>query len=96
MTDGARSSAADRLAFAIPPLPDPDDTAGLDPADPDDRAQLIRAAHPEHQEAAQGRARGASPQPRALTPQPARQEASTAAISPTSSISPAATAITSL
>jgi hypothetical protein len=47
MTDGARSSAADRLAFAIPPLRDPDDMAGLDPADPDDRAQLIRAAHPE-------------------------------------------------
>ena len=47
MTDGARSSATERLAFAIPPLPDPDLTAGLDPADPDDRAQLIRAAHPE-------------------------------------------------
>jgi hypothetical protein len=46
MTDGPRASAAERLAFAIPPLPDPDDTAGLDPADPDDRAQLIRAAHP--------------------------------------------------
>jgi len=47
MTDGARSPATERLAFAIPPLPDPDLTAGLDPADPDDRAQLIRAAHPE-------------------------------------------------
>ena len=47
MTDGTRSSAADRLTFAIPPLPDPDHAAGLDPADPDDRAHLIRAAHPE-------------------------------------------------
>ena len=47
MTDGARPSAAERIAFAIPPLPDPDDAAGLDPADPDDRALLIRAAHPE-------------------------------------------------
>jgi hypothetical protein len=50
MTDGARGSATERdrrLAFAIPPLPDPDDAAGLDPADPDDRALLIREAHPE-------------------------------------------------
>ena len=47
MTDAARPSAAERLAFAIPPLLDPDDAAGLDPADPDDRALLIRAAHPE-------------------------------------------------
>jgi len=47
MTDRARPSAAERLAFAIPSLPDPDDAAGLDPADPDDRALLIRAAHPE-------------------------------------------------
>ena len=47
MTDRARQSTAERLVFAIPPLPDPDQTTGLDPADPDDRAQLIRAAHPE-------------------------------------------------
>lgn len=33
-----------RLAFAIPPAAD---AAGLDPADPDDRALLICAAHPE-------------------------------------------------
>ena len=38
---------AERMAFAIPPLPGSADTAGLDPADPDDRAHLIRAAHPE-------------------------------------------------
>jgi hypothetical protein len=39
-----------RLAFAIPPIthaPDDIDTKLLDPADPDDRALLIRAAHPE-------------------------------------------------
>lgn len=39
-----------RLAFAIPPIeraPDDIDTELLDPADPDDRALLIRAAHPE-------------------------------------------------
>jgi hypothetical protein len=37
-----------RLAFAIPPIADPDEEAEwLDPADPDERAQLIRAAHPE-------------------------------------------------
>jgi hypothetical protein len=50
MTDGARASETERdrrLAFAIPPLPDPDEAAALDPADPDDRALLIRAAHPE-------------------------------------------------
>ncbi len=50
MTDGASASGTERdrrLAFAIPPLPDPGDAAGLDPADPDDRALLIRAAHPE-------------------------------------------------
>jgi hypothetical protein len=39
-----------RLAFAIPPIdqdPDDIDTALLDPADADDRALLIGAAHPE-------------------------------------------------
>jgi hypothetical protein len=37
-----------RLAFAIPPIADPgQDTQRLDPADPDERALLIRAAHPE-------------------------------------------------
>ncbi len=37
-----------RLAFAIPPIADPDeDTQQLDPADRDERALLIRAAHPE-------------------------------------------------
>ena len=38
-----------RLAFAIPAQPDRDmaDTELLDPADPDERALLIRAAHPE-------------------------------------------------
>ena len=36
-----------RLEFAIPPLPKPADTGTLDPADPDERALLIRAAHPE-------------------------------------------------
>ena len=37
-----------RLAFAIPPIAEPDeDTRFLDPADPDDRSLLIRAAHPE-------------------------------------------------
>ncbi len=36
-----------RLAFAIPATPDEADTEGLDPADPDDRALLIHAAHPE-------------------------------------------------
>ena len=37
-----------RLAFAIPPIADPDEeTEWLDPADPDERALLIRAAHPE-------------------------------------------------
>jgi Domain of unknown function (DUF1841) len=33
-----------RLAFAIPPVADP---GGLDPGDPDHRALLLRAAHPE-------------------------------------------------
>ena len=37
-----------RLAFGIPPIPDADEaTRALDPADPDERALLIRAAHPE-------------------------------------------------
>ena len=39
-----------RLAFAIPPIehaPEDIDTKLLDPADPDDRALLIHAAHPE-------------------------------------------------
>jgi hypothetical protein len=37
-----------RLAFGIPPISHPDDdTKELDPADPDERALLIRAAHPE-------------------------------------------------
>jgi hypothetical protein len=37
-----------RLAFAIPPIAGPDeDTQHLDPADPDERALLIRAAHPQ-------------------------------------------------
>jgi hypothetical protein len=37
-----------RLAFAVPPIADPgEDTQSLDPADPDERSLLIRAAHPE-------------------------------------------------
>jgi hypothetical protein len=37
-----------RLAFAIPPMAEPGkEMAGLDPADADDRALLIAAAHPE-------------------------------------------------
>lgn len=37
-----------RLAFAIPPIPEPsDETEWLDPGDPDERALLIAAAHPE-------------------------------------------------
>jgi hypothetical protein len=39
-----------RLAFAIPPIdeaPDDIDTRLLDPADPDERSLLLRAAHPE-------------------------------------------------
>jgi hypothetical protein len=37
-----------RLAFAVPPIAEPDEaTQHLDPADPDERALLIRAAHPE-------------------------------------------------
>ena len=43
-----------RLAFAIPPIADPDvDAQHLDPADPDDRSLLIRAAHPELDTAAE-------------------------------------------
>jgi hypothetical protein len=47
---GATSDRERRLAFAIPPIeqvPDDLDPALLDPADPDDRALLIEAAHPE-------------------------------------------------
>jgi hypothetical protein len=37
-----------RLAFAIPPIAEPrEETEWLDPADADDRALLIAAAHPE-------------------------------------------------
>src|SRR3989337_2345784 len=36
-----------RLAFAIPPLPEPADMGTLDLSDQDERARLIRAAHPE-------------------------------------------------
>jgi hypothetical protein len=46
----AGSDRERRLAFAIPAIehpPDDIDTTLLDPADPDDRALLIRAAHPE-------------------------------------------------
>jgi hypothetical protein len=50
--DPARPNANDgeRLAFAIPPIDDPPDWIHaelLDPADPEDRALLIRAAHSE-------------------------------------------------
>jgi hypothetical protein len=50
--DPARPNANDseRLAFAIPPIDDPSgsiDPEFLDPSDPDERALLIRAAHPE-------------------------------------------------
>jgi hypothetical protein len=46
---GSESDRDRRLAFAIPAGPDPDvaDPELLDPADPDDRALLISAAHPE-------------------------------------------------
>ena len=44
---GSETDRDRRLAFAIPALPDPDDTELLDLADPDQRALLIRAAHPE-------------------------------------------------
>jgi len=52
VSDPARPNAddAERLAFAIPPIDDPPDWIDaelLDPADQDDRALLIRAAHPE-------------------------------------------------
>jgi hypothetical protein len=44
---GSETDRDRRLAFAVPALPDPDDTELLDLADPDERALLIRAAHPE-------------------------------------------------
>src|SRR3954451_20299863 len=46
---GADADRDRRLAFAIPALPDDDDphTELLDAADPDERALLIAAAHPE-------------------------------------------------
>jgi Domain of unknown function (DUF1841) len=52
VSDAARPNAdyADRLAFAIPPIDDAPDWIEpefLDPADQDDRALLVRAAHPE-------------------------------------------------
>jgi hypothetical protein len=52
VSDPARPNADDAecLAFAIPPIDDPPDWIDaelLDPADPDDRALLFRAAHPE-------------------------------------------------
>jgi hypothetical protein len=47
---GAGNDRGRRLAFAVPPI-EPEsldiDTSLLDPADPDDRALLITAAHPE-------------------------------------------------
>ena len=47
-TETRRTTTEPRLAFGIPPIPRPDeDTQALDPADPDERALLIRAAHPE-------------------------------------------------
>ena len=43
-----------RLAFAIPQIADPDEESQwLDPADPDERALLLRAAHPELDSAAE-------------------------------------------
>jgi hypothetical protein len=47
--NGPETDRDRRLAFAIPAPPDEDaaDTEMLDPADPDDRALLIRAAHPD-------------------------------------------------
>jgi hypothetical protein len=52
VADPARPNAndAERLAFAIPPIDAPSDSIDaelLDPSDPDARALLIRAAHPE-------------------------------------------------
>ena len=44
---GPDSDRDRRLAFAVPPPPEPADTETLDPADPDERALLIAAAHPE-------------------------------------------------
>ena len=42
---GPQADPDRRLAFAIPPIPEPDEW--LDPSDADDRALLIAAAHPE-------------------------------------------------
>lgn len=42
---GERADRDRRLAFAIPPMSEPDEW--LDPSDADDRALLIAAAHPE-------------------------------------------------
>lgn len=45
---GPQADRDRRLAFAIPPIAEPDEeTEWLDPADADDRALLIAAAHPE-------------------------------------------------
>jgi hypothetical protein len=44
---GRETDRQHRLAFAVPPVPGQADTDLLDPADPDERALLIRAAHPE-------------------------------------------------
>jgi hypothetical protein len=47
---GPNADYADRLAFAVPPIdsaPDWIEPEFLDPEDSDDRAALIRAAHPE-------------------------------------------------
>jgi hypothetical protein len=45
---GPQADRDRRLAFAIPPLPEPgDETRWLDPTDAGDRALLIAAAHPE-------------------------------------------------
>ena len=45
---GPQAECDRRLAFAIPPIAEPDEeTQWLDPVDADDRALLIAAAHPE-------------------------------------------------
>ena len=45
---GPQPDADRRLAFAIPPIAEPrEESEWLDPADADDRALLIAAAHPE-------------------------------------------------
>jgi len=45
---GPQAERDRRLAFAIPPIAEPDEeTEWLDPVDADDRALLIAAAHPE-------------------------------------------------